>query len=89
MKKLTIALAILLTALQTILPAAAQPKLERGKDFTEAPAIGSGLYLHNLFQPGMVLQRDKPIRIWGWAAPSETVTVSFAGRTQTAKAAEH
>ena len=51
MKKLTIALAILLTALLTVSPAAAQPRLERGKDFTEAPAIGGGLYLHNLFQP--------------------------------------
>ena len=65
MKKLAISLAILLTALLTVSPAAPQPKLERGKDFTEVPAMGSGLCLHNLFQSDMVLQRDKPIRIWG------------------------
>jgi sialate O-acetylesterase len=88
MKKLTIALAVFLMAWQTVWPAAPQPKLERGKDFTEVPAIGSGLCLHNLFQSDMVLQRDKPIRIWGWAAPGETVTISFAGQTQTAKAAK-
>ncbi len=36
----------------------------------------------------MVLQRDKPIRIWGWAAPGERVTASFAGQKQTAVAAK-
>jgi sialate O-acetylesterase len=39
-----------------------------------------------LFQSNMVLQREKPIRIWGWAAPSERITVSFAGRTSTVDA---
>jgi sialate O-acetylesterase len=87
MNKLTFLLATLLMAFQTVLPAAPQPKLVAGKDFTEVPAIGSGLCLHNLFQSDMVLQRDKPIRIWGWAAPGETVTVSFAGQARTAKAA--
>jgi len=62
MKKLTIALVTLLTALLTVSSAAAQPKLEAGKDFIEAPAVGRGLCLHNLFQSDMVLQRDK--RIW-------------------------
>ena len=79
--------AALLLASLTVAPAATQPKLERGKDFTEAPAMGGGLCLHNLFQSDMVLQRDRPIKIWGWAVPGETVTVSFAGQTQTAQAA--
>jgi sialate O-acetylesterase len=34
----------------------------------------------------MVLQRDKPLNIWGWAAPGEEVTVSFAGQQAAAKA---
>lgn len=67
--------------------AADGPKLERGKDLIEVPAHGEGLCLANLFQTNMVLQRDKPVAIWGWAAPGEDVTVSFAGQTQTAKAA--
>lgn len=52
MKKSTMAWAALLTALLTV-SAAAQPKLEHGKDFIEAPAIGPGLCLHNLFQSNM------------------------------------
>jgi sialate O-acetylesterase len=62
--------------------ALAEEKLQKGLDRIDVPAFGSGLCLHNLFQSNMVLQRDKPIRIWGWAAPRETVTVSFAGRQQ-------
>jgi len=30
---------------------------------------------------GMVLQRDMPLRIWGYASPGEKVTVKFAGET--------
>jgi len=87
MKKLTIAFAAMLTALPSGSSAATPPKLEQGKDFIETPAFGNGLFLPNLFQSDMVLQRDKPMRIWGWAVPGETVTVSFAGQTQTAKVA--
>jgi sialate O-acetylesterase len=29
----------------------------------------------------MVLQRDKPVRIWGWAAPGEKVTIFFRGES--------
>ncbi len=35
----------------------------------------------------MVLQRDRPIPIRGWAAPGETVTVTFGKETRTATAA--
>ncbi|PQO46765.1 sialate O-acetylesterase [Blastopirellula marina] len=68
------------------LPAAAQ-KMPRA-DVVEVPAIGEGLCVSNLFQSNMVLQRDKPIRIWGWAAPGEQVTVTFAGGQATATAGE-
>ena len=35
------------------------------------------------FRPGAVIQRDKPIRIWGWAEPGGTVSVRFGdGRAE-------
>ena len=71
----------------TMLTAAPKPKLERGKDLVEVPAKADGLCIHNLFQSNMVLQRDKPISIWGWASPGEEVMVSFGSQTQTTKAA--
>ena len=37
----------------------------------------------HIFNDNMVLQRDKPVRIWGWADPRETVTVQFADQTKT------
>ena len=37
------------------------------------------LQLPKLFGDHMVLQRDKPIKVWGWANPGETVSVEFAG----------
>lgn len=66
--------------------AGAQEKLVPGKDRIDVPAIGDGLCLHNLFQSGMVLQRDKPIRICGWAAPGENITVTFGEKTQSCTA---
>lgn len=61
--------------------------LEKGKDRIDTPAIGSGLCVHNLFQSNMVLQRDRPIPIRGWAAPGESVTVTFGKETRTTTAA--
>ncbi|MCF7956755.1 MAG: sialate O-acetylesterase [Phycisphaerae bacterium] len=49
-------------------------------------AIGDGLCVSNVFQSNMVIQRNKPINIWGWAAPGEKVTVSFAGQSADATA---
>ena len=39
-----------------------------------------------VFGSGMVLQAERPVPVWGRAAPSEEVTVSFAGQTKSAKA---
>ncbi len=61
--------------------ALAQNGPTRGEDFIRVPAISEGLSVSNAFQSNMVIQRDKPIHIWGWAAPEEKVTVSFAGQT--------
>lgn len=44
----------------------------------------SQLRLARIFSNNMVLQREAPIRIWGKAAPGETVTISFAKQTKNA-----
>src|SRR4051812_39178555 len=43
--------------------------------------------LPRVFGDAMVLQRGKPVPVWGWAAPGEKVTVHFAGQEQTCVAA--
>lgn len=35
------------------------------------------LRVHRIFGSKMVIQRDKPVVIWGWAAPGRAVTVQF------------
>ena len=84
MKKFTISLIASLSALLTLSSAMAQQ--EFANHLTVAPAIAEGLSVHNLFQSNMVLQREKPITIWGWALAGEEVSVSFAGKIQTTKA---
>ena len=37
---------------------------------------------------GMVLQRDHPVPVWGWAEAGEKVSVSFAGQSKTVKAGD-
>ncbi len=66
---------------------AAETKDMPQEDVVDVPAIGQGLCVANLFQANMVLQRDKPLNIWGWAEPGEDVTVSFANQQAKAKAA--
>ena len=39
---------------------------------------GSEPLLHELFQDHAVLQRDRPVQVWGHAAPNETITVALA-----------
>lgn len=56
------------------------------EDVIEAPAVSEGLGVSNVFQSHMVLQREQPIDIWGWASPGEQVTVTFAGDPQSVEA---
>ena len=42
--------------------------------------------LPRLVSNGMVLQRDEPLKIWGWAAPSEKVKVEFLDKLYQTKA---
>ncbi|RFS14139.1 sialate O-acetylesterase [Emticicia sp. C21] len=44
------------------------------------------LKLARLFSDHVVLQRQKPIPVWGWAAPNENVKVSLSNQSQSAKA---
>ncbi|MBT4819012.1 MAG: hypothetical protein HON70_25105, partial [Lentisphaerae bacterium] len=41
------------------------------------------LKLSGVFSDHMVLQRKKPVPVWGWATPGDQVTVQFAGQTKT------
>lgn len=65
---------------------AAPPKTKA--DAVDVPSIGQGLCVSNVFQTNMVIQRDKPIHVWGWSDPGEEVKVAFAGAQASAKAAE-
>jgi sialate O-acetylesterase len=38
-----------------------------------APAVAGGPRLARIFSDGMVLQRDQPVRVWGWAEPGAAV----------------
>lgn len=49
-------------------------------------AVPAGVTLPKLFTDNMVLQCDRPVPVWGTAAPQEKVTVSFAGQTRETQA---
>jgi sialate O-acetylesterase len=44
-----------------------------------------GLTLPRVFSDNMVLQREIPVKIWGWAEPGSEVAVAFGTQTKTAK----
>lgn len=78
---------LLLLATVLALPTLAQePKPVKGEDLILVPAVSEGLCVSNTFQSNMVLQRDKPITIWGWADFGNKITVSFGGNSATATA---
>jgi sialate O-acetylesterase len=82
----TLLLCLLVSSVLTAPIVAADKKMPR-EDVVEIPAVGEGLCVHNLFQTNMVIQRDKPVIIWGWAAAGEKVTVTFASQQKEATAA--
>jgi sialate O-acetylesterase len=83
MKPITLFAAIVATG---IFPLTAAPSMPR-EDVIEFPAIGEDLSVNNLFQSNMVIQRNKPVSIWGWAKAGEKVTVRLGGTEQSATAA--
>jgi sialate O-acetylesterase len=50
------------------------------------PQALADVKLPNVISSQMVLQRDRPLPIWGWADPGEEVTVNLDDATFTAKA---
>ncbi len=68
-------------------PASASAQMPK-EDVVDVPAIHDGLCVSNLFQTNMVLQRDEPIALWGWAAPGSRVTVTFGGASAAAAAGD-
>jgi len=52
---------------------------------SSASTIQAKVTLPHFFSANMVLQRDMPIHIWGWADRNESVTISFKGITERAK----
>ena len=48
--------------------------------------IKATITLPKIFTNNMVLQRDKEIKIWGWAAKGEAVTISFKGQSVKSRA---
>jgi len=53
----------------------------------EEPRVGT-LKVHSIFSSNMVLQRGKPIKVWGWAKPGQTVSVQLGETKAEATAAE-
>lgn len=52
-----------------------------------APAFAQ-LRLPKIFSDNMVVQRERPLKVWGWASPGETVKLSFNGQSVQAKASK-
>ncbi len=51
-----------------------------------AGTTAQALSLPRVFSDNMVLQRDIPLKVWGWAEPGQTVEVAFAGQKKSAQA---
>ena len=51
-----------------------------------ASSLAADLRLAQVFGDHMVLQRDKPVKVWGWANGGEKIAVEFAGQVKSATA---
>lgn len=48
-------------------------------------SLQATIRLPHIFSDNMVLQRDKPIKLWGWADKNESVEVNFMSQTKKVK----
>ena len=49
--------------------------------FLLTTTLSADIRLPSVIGSHMVLQQDKPIKIWGWAEPGEWISVSFGGQS--------
>ena len=56
--------------------------------FALSSPASADVTLPRVLGSGMVLQRDLPVPVWGWAEAGEKVSVSFAGQSKTVKAGD-
>lgn len=63
-------------------PAVSSPELE----VLPPVRISQKLSVSGMFQGGMVLQRELPVPVWGWAPSGRVVAVEFGGQKKTAVA---
>jgi len=47
--------------------------------------VAAEVTLPRIIDHNMVLQRNQPVPIWGWAAPGERITVEFGGQARSTK----
>ncbi|WP_294549389.1 sialate O-acetylesterase [uncultured Bacteroides sp.] len=53
-----------------------------------AISIQAEVKLPGIFSDRMILQRDVPIPVWGWAEPKETVVIDFDGKQYKTRASQ-
>ncbi|RLG43180.1 MAG: hypothetical protein DRN81_07105, partial [Thermoproteota archaeon] len=58
-----------------------------GLVFLSANGYAAELKVHGVFGSNMVLQRDKPIKVWGWAPKGQQITVTLGAESAKTKAA--
>lgn len=75
MRQLSIVFVAIIAAMALSAPAYASQK----------ETAGINLRLPAVFGDGMVIQRDAPINIWGWAEAGSRVTVTLNGKSRKAK----
>lgn len=59
------------------LAGASVARADEGAERRPATAPEGKLRVHGIFRSHMVIQRDKPITVWGWAKPGAQVAVQF------------
>ncbi|MEI7898935.1 MAG: sialate O-acetylesterase [bacterium] len=59
---------------------------KEGPKLAPITPVPPGLQVSRLFNDHMVLQRERPVKVWGFADAGSEVAVAFAGQTRTAKA---